>query len=158
MNRILGIDPGTACTGFGVIQGRNPSKLVECGVIRTKASDDLNKRLHDIYEGVSELIQHHQPEAVAVETVFYGKNVRSTVTLAHTRAVVLLAAAQSDIQLFEYSPASVKRAVAGNGRAGKEQVAYMVQKILRLAEPPRPSDAADGIALALTCLMDGRLR
>ena len=153
--RVLGVDPGTAITGYGVVErvpGR-PGRLVECGVLRTKAADPLALRLDALYQGIREVIMQHAPTALAVESVFYGRNVRSTVTLSHARAVILLAAAQAGIPVSEYAPAAVKRAVVGNGRAGKQQVGFMVQQLLKLRAAPRPADAADGVAIALTHLL-----
>jgi crossover junction endodeoxyribonuclease RuvC len=148
---ILGIDPGTAVTGYGVVArgGGGAVSLRECGVIRTDAKAALPVRLRDIYEGVSELMDRHRPQAVAVEGVFFGKNVRSAVVLGHARGAILLAAALQEIEVAEYPPAEVKSAVVGAGRATKEQVGLMVQRLLKLKDVPRPHDAADGIAVAL---------
>jgi len=148
---ILGVDPGTAITGFGVVRRgpRGELSLVECGVVRTRPTEQLAGRLRDIFEGVREVIERHAPVAVAVEGVFYAKNVRTAVVLGHARGVILLAAALRGIEVAEYPPAEIKTAVAGTGRATKDQVGLMVQRHLRLAEPPRPEDAADGVAAAL---------
>ena len=148
---VLGIDPGTAITGYGVVnRGADGAvSLVECGVIRTSSKATLATRLKDIYEGVSELLERHQPDAVAVEGVFFGKNVRSAVVLGHARGAILVAASLHQLEVAEYPPSEVKSAVVGTGRATKEQVQFMVQKLLRLREPPRPDDAADGVAVAL---------
>ena len=152
---VLGIDPGTANTGYGVVRGGGaaPLALVECGVIRTRARDPLPTRLRHIYEGVGELIERHSPDALSVEDVFYAKNVRTTVVLGHARGVILLAAAVAGIVVNEYAPAEIKKAVVGTGGATKEQVQFMVTRLLRLRSVPQPSDAADGIAAALACLM-----
>lgn len=149
--KILGIDPGTAATGYGVVlrKGDGAVSLVECGVIRTDASRPLPFRLRDIFEGVDELLERHAPDVVAVEDVFYGRNVRTTLVLGHARGAILLAATLRDIEVAEYTAPEVKNAVVGRGRAAKDQVQFMVQRLLRLKEPPRPSDAADGIAVAL---------
>lgn len=148
---ILGIDPGTAVTGYGVVtrSADGAVRLSECGVIRTSSRAPLSERLRDIYEGVTELMDRHDPDCVAVEGVFFGKNVRSAVVLGHARGAVLVAASLSRREVAEYPPSEVKSAVVGNGRATKEQVQFMVQKLLRLREPPRPDDAADGVAVAL---------
>jgi crossover junction endodeoxyribonuclease RuvC len=148
---VLGIDPGTAITGYGVVE-RVPTgmlRLVECGVIRTSPRSPLALRLREIFEGVRELMSQHAPDAVAVEGVFFGKNARSSISLGHARGAVLLAASLSNLDVAEYSPAVVKRAIAGTGRATKPQIGFMTQKLLRLREPPRPEDAADGVALAI---------
>ena len=148
----MGLDPGTAVTGYGVVQSDGPS-LVECGVIRTHPRDALPQRLKDVYEGIRELIERHTPSALAVEDVFYAKNVRTTVVLGHARGVVLLAGAQAGIAIYEYPPREIKKAVTGVGGATKEQVQYMMMRILRLKSAPRPTDASDGVAAALTyCL------
>jgi crossover junction endodeoxyribonuclease RuvC len=155
---VLGIDPGTAVTGYGVVEqvpGR-PGRLVECGVIRTSPRQKMWTRLDTLYEGVRELITRHRPSAVAIESVFQGKNARSALTLGHARGVILLAAARARVDVAEFAPASVKRCVAGRGRAMKVQVSYMVQQLLRLTQAPTPSDAADGIAVALTYLLTDR--
>lgn len=152
---VLGIDPGTAVTGYGVVEplpGRT-ARLRECGVIRTPPDAPLADRLQALHDGVVSLLETHRPEMVAVESVFYGKNVRSALTLGHARGVVLLAAAQADVPVAEFAPAVVKKTVVGTGRAAKEQVGYMVAQLLRLKVPPTPADAADGVALALTYVL-----
>jgi crossover junction endodeoxyribonuclease RuvC len=150
---ILGIDPGTAVTGYGVVRAGAPHVLVECGVIRTKADAPLPKRLHDISEGVRDVIARHKPAAMAVESAFYAKNVRTTLVLGHARGVILLAGEEAGVEIHEYPPAEIKKAVVGTGAAPKNQVQLMVAKLLRLKTPPQPSDAADGVAAALTCAM-----
>ena len=156
---VLGIDPGTATTGYGVVRSTGPGlvTLVECGVIRTKARDPLASRLLEIHEGVQELIARHRPDALAVEDVFYAKNVRTTVVLGHARGVILLAGAQAGLDVHEFPPAEIKKAVVGTGAATKEQVQFMLTRLLRLKAVPQPSDAADGVAAALTCCMGARL-
>ena len=127
--------------------------LKECGVIRTKARDPLASRLRDIFEGVTELIERHKPDALAVEDVFFARNVRTTVVLGHARGVILLAGEQHGLRIHEYPPAEIKKAIVGRGGATKEQVQFMLSRLLRLKEVPQPSDAADGVAAALTCAM-----
>ncbi len=155
----LGIDPGTAVTGYGVVRSATPGvlTLVECGVIRTRPRDDLPARLSEIFDGVRELIQRHTPAIVAVEDVFYQRNVRTTVTLGHARGVILLAAQQAALPIHEYAPADIKKAVVGSGAATKEQVQFMLTQLLRLRHAPEPNDAADGVAAAVTCLMRAHL-
>jgi crossover junction endodeoxyribonuclease RuvC len=152
---VLGIDPGTATLGFGVVEGGvgSPARLVECGVVRSKATETLATRLELIHDAVASLIARHHPDALAVEGIFHGKNARSALILGHARGVVLLAGAQAGLPIAEISPAEVKRATTGMGAATKEQVARMVMRLLRLAEAPKPADAADGVAIALTHLM-----
>ncbi|HEY2825722.1 MAG TPA: crossover junction endodeoxyribonuclease RuvC [Gemmatimonadales bacterium] len=155
MPPVLGIDPGTAVTGYGVVAPANgrPGRLVECGVIRTSPKQPMSDRLAALYEGVVELLDRHAPGTVVIEGAFYAKNVRTTIALGQARGVILLAAARAGVQIREYAPAAVKRAVAAGGRGTKGQVAHMVQQLLRLSRPPAPSDAADGVALALTYLL-----
>lgn len=148
---VLGIDPGTAVTGYGVVrkEGRNPLTLIECGVIRTRPRDDLANRLAEIHEGVTELIRRHQPSVLSIEDIFYARNVRTTVVLGHARGVILLAGVQAGMDIHEYPPAEIKKAVAGTGAATKLQIQFMVTRLLRLKSAPQPSDAADGVAAAL---------
>ena len=158
---VLGIDPGTAVTGYGVVEPVSGAigRLIECGVVRTNSRQAMSRRLETIYDGVTELIARHEPATVAVETAFYKTNVRTTITLGQARGMVLLAAAKAGIEVVEFPPATVKKSVSGAGGAGKGQVAYMVQRLLRLKEPPKPDDAADACAIALTHLiMSGRKR
>lgn len=153
--KVLGIDPGTAVLGYGVVESSpgRPGRLIECGVLQTRAGDTLASRLRVIHDGVTELIARHRPDAVAVEAAFYAKNVRTTMVLSHARGVILLAAEQAGVPIGEYTPAAVKKAIVGRGAALKPQVAFMVQQLLRLKAPPAPADASDGVAIALTHLM-----
>ncbi len=148
---VLGIDPGLATTGYGVVaqSGGGAPSLLECGVVRTDAKESLPDRLRAIYEGVGEIVARYPLDALAVEGVFYGRNVRTTVILGHARGAVLLAGALRGLTVAEYAPAEIKSAITGNGRATKEQVQFMVQRLLRLRTPPHPADAADGVAVAL---------
>jgi crossover junction endodeoxyribonuclease RuvC len=153
--KILGIDPGTAVLGYGVVESGSSRvhRLVECGILTTPGRESLPVRLRVIYDGITALIERHSPDAMAVESAFYGRNVRTTVVLSHARGVILLAAEMAGVKIAEYSPASVKKAIVGRGGALKPQVGYMVAQLLRLKSPPTPSDAADGVAVALTHLM-----
>jgi crossover junction endodeoxyribonuclease RuvC len=157
---ILGIDPGTAITGYGVVakEGGGAVSLVECGVVRTSSGKDLAVRIREIYEAVTTLITRHAPSVVVVEGVFQGKNVQSALKLGHARGAILLAAALSEIPIAEYSPREIKKAVVGNGNATKDQVGFMVQQQLRLKAPPSPADAADGVAAALCHCVMGAFR
>ena len=152
---VLGIDPGTAITGYGIVrkEGRNPLTLVECGVIRTRPRDDLAQRLAEIHDGVLELIRRHQPTVLSIEDIFYARNVRTTVVLGHARGVILLAAAHAGLEIHEYPPSEIKKAVAGTGAATKLQIQFMVTRLLRLKSAPQPTDAADGVAAALAYAM-----
>ncbi|HJQ20844.1 MAG TPA: crossover junction endodeoxyribonuclease RuvC [Gemmatimonadaceae bacterium] len=158
---VLGVDPGTQVTGYGVVTGggshAGSMSLVECGVIRTQARDPLPERLREIYEGISELLRRHAPEVLSIEDVFYARNVRTTVTLGHARGVILLAGAQHRVRVHELPPASIKKAVVGAGGATKEQVQFMVARLLRLKAAPKPADAADGVAAAVAFLMGAHL-
>ena len=131
------------------------SRLIECGTLTTTPRDSLPARLRVIHDGMVALIARHGPDAVAVESAFYGKNVRTTIVLSHARGVILLAAEEAGLAIAEYSPAQVKKAVVGRGAAIKSQVSYMVTQLLRLKSAPAPSDAADGVAVALTHLLVG---
>lgn len=148
---VLGVDPGASTTGYGVVvrQDGGAVSLLECGVIRTSSTSPLPQRLMEIFTGLGDVIARHQPAVMAVEGVFYGRNARTTVILGHARGAVLLAATMREVPVFEYSPAEIKNAVVGHGRAAKEQVQFMTQRLLRLKTPPQPSDAADGVAVAL---------
>jgi crossover junction endodeoxyribonuclease RuvC len=156
----LGIDPGTANTGYGIVRGDRPGlvSLVECGVIRTRPRDPLAARLAEIYDGVTQLIARHRPDALSVEDVFYARNVRTTVVLGHARGVILLAGQQAGLDIHEFPPAEIKKAVVGSGAATKEQVQFMLTRLLRLKAVPQPSDAADGVAAALAYIMSAPLR
>lgn len=156
---VLGIDPGTANTGYGMVRGDRLGlvSLVECGVIRTRPRDPLPDRLGEIYDGVTELIARHRPDALSVEDVFYARNVRTTVVLGHARGVILLAGRQAGVAIHEFPPAEIKKAVVGSGAATKEQVQFMLTRLLRLKAVPQPSDAADGVAAALAYVMSARL-
>lgn len=148
---ILGIDPGTAITGFGLIRGDGEDGLtvLDYGVIRTPSTDPLHVRLITIYEAIRNLIQQYEPEAVAVEELFFSKNARTALSVGHARGVVLLAIAQSDTSFFQYKPAQVKQAVTGYGGADKQQIQEMVRLLLGLDAVPQPDDAADALAVAI---------
>jgi crossover junction endodeoxyribonuclease RuvC len=153
--KVLGIDPGTAVLGYGVVDsgtGQQP-RLVECGILTTRARDPLPARLRILHDGITALLARHQPDSVAVESAFYGRNVRTAVVLSHARGVILLAAELAGVGIAEYSPALIKKTIVGRGAALKPQVGYMVAQLLRLKAPPSPEDAADGVAVALTHYM-----
>lgn len=144
------MDPGTTATGYGLVAREDGAyRLLECGVIRPTSSDPLARKLVDIHEGLREVLDRLGPQAVAVEGVFYGQNARTAAVLGHARGVAVMTAALHGCQVAEYSPSRIKKAVVGSGNATKEQVGWMVKKQLGLAEPPSPSDAADGCAAAL---------
>ena len=156
---VLGVDPGTQVTGYGVVRGENANSmsLVECGVIRTQARDPLPSRLREIHDGIVEVLQRHRPDVLSIEDVFYSRNVRTTVTLGHARGVIILAAEQHAVRVHEMAPAEIKKSVVGSGAASKEQVQFMVTRLLRLKSAPKPADAADGVAAALGYLMGAHL-
>ncbi|MDP9385450.1 MAG: crossover junction endodeoxyribonuclease RuvC [Actinomycetota bacterium] len=147
---VLGIDPGTANTGYGVV-GRSSGRLValDGGVVETAAGTDPGVRLAAIHARVGELLDEYRPEAVAVEDLYFGANARSAFAVGHARGVVILAAGQRGIPCRSYTPQQVKGAVCGSGRADKGQVQRMVQSLLSLAELPRPDHAADALAVAI---------
>lgn len=160
--KVLGVDPGSSVVGFGVVEARAQGampRLVECGVIRTAGSASLPGRLRAIHEGLTELLQRHRPDVVAVEDIFYGRNARSTAVLAHARGVILLSSDLAGVPVAEYAPARIKKALVGRGAALKPQVGYMVAKLLGLREAPSPADAADGVAVAVAhVLLSSRVR
>ncbi|MER3468867.1 MAG: crossover junction endodeoxyribonuclease RuvC, partial [Thermoflexus sp.] len=148
--RVLGIDPGIAITGYGVIEERDGQlEALAYGEIRTPAGDPLPLRLRRLYEGLQGLIQAHRPEAAAVERLFFGRNVTTAFAVGQARGVALLALAQAEIPVYEYTPADVKQALVGYGNAPKAQIQAMVRMVLRLPETPRPDDVADALAVAV---------
>ena len=148
--RILGVDPGSETTGYGLIESDGSElRLITFGAIRTPARSPFHERLLRIHSGLSELLAREAADVLAVEGIFYAANVQSALKLGHARGIVLLAAAQRGLPVYEYSPLEVKRGIAGYGRAEKAQVQGMVQFLLHLPEPPAPDDAADALALAI---------
>jgi crossover junction endodeoxyribonuclease RuvC len=156
--KVLGVDPGTTATGYGVVAtgDRGSLRLIECGVIRPAPRAALATRLAEIYTELARLIARHAPDVVAVEEAFHARNPRTTLVLGHARGVILLAAEQAGTAIAEYSPAMIKQTVTGRGAALKPQVGFMVAQLLRLKTAPTPSDASDGVAVALTHLLAGR--
>ncbi|MBJ7329571.1 MAG: crossover junction endodeoxyribonuclease RuvC [Solirubrobacteraceae bacterium] len=146
---VLGIDPGTANTGFGVVRSGRALAALDGGVIVTSSSSAPERRLTEIHARVAELIAEHEPDAVALEDLYFGQNVRSAFAVGQARGVVMLAAGQHGLPCTSYTPQQVKSAVCGSGRAEKDQVQRMVQSLLRLSEPPRPDHAADALAVAI---------
>ena len=145
----LGIDPGTARLGYGVVQAADDPIVLDFGVIETPATATMPARLAGLYDIVTELIAQHQPNVLAVEQLFFARNVTTAIAVGQARGVVLLAAAQANIDVAEYSPSEVKHAVVGYGKADKIQMQEMVRIILGLEHAPRPDDAADALAIAL---------
>jgi crossover junction endodeoxyribonuclease RuvC len=147
---VIGIDPGTASTGYGVVQSAGSRlRALADGVIRTPAGVPLERRLADIHARVAELIDAHGPDAIAIEELYFGANVRTAFAVGQARGVVLLAAGQRGVPSRAYTPQQVKDAVCGSGRAEKDQVARMVARLLGLPEPPSPDHAADALAVAI---------
>jgi crossover junction endodeoxyribonuclease RuvC len=154
--RIFGIDPGSERTGYGCIDADGSrQRLVACGAISLPARADFSERLLAIHEGLRALIAEHHPDCVAIEDVFHARNVRSALKLGHARGVALLAASQAGLPVTAYTPAEVKRAVVGYGRAEKHQVQHMVCLLLGLTEVPTPYDASDALAIAICHLHCG---
>jgi crossover junction endodeoxyribonuclease RuvC len=147
---VLGIDPGTASTGYGVVQSAGSRlRAVVCGVIRTAPGVPLERRLADIHALICELLERHNPDALAVEELYFGVNARTAFAVGQARGVVLLAAGQHGVPARSYTPQQVKGAVCGNGRADKGQVARMVARLVGLPDPPSPDHAADALAVAI---------
>lgn len=149
--RILGIDPGTGIVGFGVIDtdGRNHS-LVDAGVIRTPANQDLELRLQTIYVSLQEIIEANKPDCMVIEKLFFAKNVRTAMSVSHARGVIMLSGVQAGVKVVEYTPLQIKQALTGYGRAEKHQIQEMVRISLKLKTIPKPDDCADALAAALT--------
>jgi crossover junction endodeoxyribonuclease RuvC len=147
---ILGIDPGVATIGFGVIRSeRQKNTLLQYGVITTPPGIPLSKRLFQISNDMEELIHTFHPDEMAVEELFFSKNITTGIAVAHGRGVILLESEKLGVPVFEYTPMQVKQAVAGYGKAEKRQVMLMTQRLLGMREIPRPDDAADALALAI---------
>lgn len=145
----LGIDPGTARLGYGVIAGGMQPQLVDAGLIETWPDEPMSARLVTLYEGVVELIEEFHPDALAIEQLFFARNVTTAITVGQARGVVLLAAAQANIPIAEYTPSEIKHAIAGYGKADKPQMQEMVRMILNLKSAPQPDDVADALAIAI---------
>lgn len=152
--RILGIDPGTAIMGFGIIDAeRGKYKMVAAGVIRTPAKQALELRLETIYNDLQEIITEFKPDEAAVEELFFSRNVNTAFPVAHARGVALLAIIQAKMDQSEYAPVSIKQSLTGYGHADKSQIQQMVKTLLNLRQVPKPDDAADALACALTHAM-----
>lgn len=154
--RVLGVDPGLTRCGVGVVDGAaQRARLVHAGVIRTEATAELPDRLLRICSALEALMDEHEPEVVAVERVFAQHNVRTVMGTAQAGAIAIVTAAKRGIPVAVYTPSEMKAAITGNGRAEKQQVGFMVTKVLGLAEMPKPADTADALALAITHLWRG---
>lgn len=153
----LGIDPGIAIMGFGVVEGDDDPRLLTHGVVRTSSSVPMPDRLAQLYAGVCDIMCQYEPDVLAVEQLFFARNVTNALAVGQARGVVLLAGAQRDIPVVEYKPSEVKLAVAGHGAADKLQVQTMVQMILQLDTIPNPDDAADALAIAICHVYSSRM-
>jgi crossover junction endodeoxyribonuclease RuvC len=155
---ILGIDPGTATMGWGVIrQEGNRLSYVQHGAVTTPSQWEMPRRLGRLFDGVTELVKGYRPATVAVEELFFNTNVTTAITVGQARGVVLLAAYRAGIEVAEYTPLQVKQAITSYGRAEKRQVQEMVRSLLRLREIPKPDDAADGLAIAVCHAFSSRI-
>ncbi|MFC1766963.1 crossover junction endodeoxyribonuclease RuvC [Candidatus Margulisiibacteriota bacterium] len=148
--KTLGIDPGTAITGYGILDDRNGTvKVIDYGCVKTSSKESPSKRLSKIYADVKKLISKHKPKYVAIEKLFFNSNVKTAMAVGQARGVMILAASEAGLSISEYTPLEVKMALTGYGRADKTQMQKMVKTLLRLDEIPRPDDAADALAIAL---------
>jgi crossover junction endodeoxyribonuclease RuvC len=156
---VLGIDPGTATTGYGLVrETEGELELVACGVVETPAGQPLPARLQIIYRELRALVEQHHPAAGAVERLFFSRNVRTAMSVGQARGVALLALADAGLDIGEYDPLEIKQAVTGYGGADKQQVQEMVRALLGMDQIPQPDDAADGLAVAICHLHATRLR
>jgi crossover junction endodeoxyribonuclease RuvC len=153
--KILGIDPGTVAMGYGVIESQDgETRLIDCGTLTVSARSPIGERLSFLYSQLLKIVSCHQPEAVAIEQPFVAKNVRSALAIGRAQAIAILAAAANQIPVYEYTPAQIKQRVANYGASSKEQIQQMVRLQLGLDEVPKPSDAADALAVALCHLSE----
>jgi len=156
----IGIDPGTALTGYGLVREEQDGSLtvIDYGAIVTSPDEPMPERLVQLYRQLKELLELHSPQSGAVEKLFFARNVRTALTVGQARGVALLALAEASVSLSEYTPNEVKQAVVGYGGADKQQVQKMVQALLGMEEVPQPDDAADALAVAICHLHSARLR
>jgi crossover junction endodeoxyribonuclease RuvC len=152
MTLVLGIDPGTATTGFGLVRERDDGslELVEFGIISTPKEEAAHHRLVQLYDEMKKIIKRHKPDSVGVEKLFFQRNISTAIAVGQARGVVMLAIAQAGLDVAEYTPNEVKQAVAGYGSADKKQVQEMVRVLLSMPSIPKPDDAADALAIAIT--------
>jgi crossover junction endodeoxyribonuclease RuvC len=146
----MGLDPGTAITGYGLIKyDGSRFSMIDCGCVRTSPGMPMSERLQIIYRDLTDVIRQYKPEQFAIEELFFNKNARTALAVGHARGVAMLAASSAGLPVFEYTPLQVKQAVTGFGRAAKTQVQFMVKTILALPEAPTPDDVADALAVAI---------
>lgn len=157
---VLGIDPGTAITGYGVVgeTTRGDYSLLACGVVRTSPKQEMPERLLEIFQDLRGIITEFKPDEAAVEKLFFGRNVTTAISVGQARGAILLACATEKLPIAEYTPAEIKQAVTGYGNAAKPQIQRMVVNLLSLSEIPKPDDAADGIAIAICHLQTARYK
>jgi crossover junction endodeoxyribonuclease RuvC len=149
--RIIGIDPGTGILGFGVIDAKGSDfRMVTAGVIRTPAHTPLDERLVEIFDGLVEIIAETKPSVMSIEKLFFARNVTTAMSVSHARGVAMLAGKKADLQIAEYTPLQIKQTVTGYGKADKKQMQEMVRMQLKLQQVPKPDDAADALAAAIT--------
>lgn len=156
--RILGLDPGTARMGWGIIEGEEEPSLVAYGVLSTPAGRPLAERLHTLFQALRELVARYRPQAAALEELFFARNARTALAVGQARGSALVALAESGLPVYEYTPLQVKMAVTGYGQAEKAQVQEMVRALLGLERVPRPDDAADALAVALCHFHSARMQ
>jgi len=146
---VLGIDPGLSATGYGVVESGHPPTAVLAGVIRTDTEASMAVRLAELYIGLTQVVEDSRPDVVALETIFTNRNLQTAISVGRASGVALLVAAQAGLRVSEYVPTAIKSAITGDGAASKKQIQEMVARLLKLAEPPKPADAADALAIAL---------
>ncbi|OGZ36005.1 MAG: crossover junction endodeoxyribonuclease RuvC [Candidatus Portnoybacteria bacterium RIFCSPLOWO2_01_FULL_43_11] len=148
---ILGLDPGTAATGYGVIKKQSELRAIDYGCIRTSPQFSTAERLKETHQQIAKLIKKHKPDIIAIEDIFFFKNLKTAIKVSQARGVALLSASQAKIPIAEFTPLQIKQAVTSYGRADKAQVQKMVKILLGLKEIPKPDDAADALAVAICC-------
>lgn len=155
---ILGIDPGLAIVGYGVIDTqKGNSSVIDYGVINTPKEDSVPVRLEKIYNGMIGLVEKYNPDCIAIEELFFNTNTTTGINVAQARGVILLVCQQKKLKMYEYTPLQIKQALTGYGKAEKKQIQFMVARLLKLKAVPKPDDAADGLAVALTHAQTARL-
>ena len=148
--KIIGVDPGTIITGFGIVEYNNKEvKFIDAGIIKTPAVKALAPRIEKIYDELDRLIKLHKPDEFAIETAFYGKNIQSTMKIGYARGVAMLAAVHNKINIAEYSPREIKKSVVGKGAASKEQVQFMINKLMQISKLKMKFDESDALAVAV---------
>lgn len=155
---ILGVDPGTAATGYGVVNVGSSPQLAEYGCLRTSSKQDMVERLKNIYRQMIKIVDKFCPQEVAVEDVFFNQNIKTALSVGQARGVILLAASSGGAKVFNYTPLQVKLAIAGYGKANKEQIQHMIKNTLNLSYLPSPDDASDAVAVALCHFYSRKLK